>query len=579
MVGHRAGKALPLLPGGQFMPHLAERLISGALVALVLGGAGCSALHSGPSLCSLTRTLAPEVTANAVAQRYLAEADALQEAGDAGCVDRYFAACSWAWQTLREDASGTSHVISSDCYNAALEKLLCSAQWFKRLDPARGLVIHLGAQSVVIPVVHHATPWAAADFQRLRPPLTGRQSSLMRRYCSQGIGAPLVVDRARNPCDAMEERFLPEKSYFGATAVLRFQPSASPDAVTTAVLDFYNPLAATTVCDEGLELPLASDLSAPLAQVLEDAPRSYLAGFIEPGGTATAAKLAFLEPYQRGKAPVVLIHGLFSDPQSWADLINDLRAAPGFTQRYQLWVFRYPTGQGFLQSAAVLRRELQAAIAGLDPACRDSALRQIVLIGHSMGGLVAKLQVAHSEELVWSRLANRPLEEIVTTPSTRAFLAEACYFDPLAEVCRVIFIASPHHGSLCSSSMFGRCAALLVEPSSEQTQMHEQLIRDNPGTFNPVVERRFPTSIDMLVPSSPLLDAMQQMKLRQGLKLHNIIGVSHPLSLDGPSDGVVSVHSASHPGCQSVLAINAPHVRAHRDLATSREILRILGCY
>jgi pimeloyl-ACP methyl ester carboxylesterase len=274
----------------------------------------------------------------------------------------------------------------------------------------------------------------------------------------------------------------------------------------------------------------------------------------------------------------VLIHGLFSDPQSWADLVNDLRAAPGFAARFQLWVFRYPTGQGFLQSAAVLRNELRTAVEELDPDVNDPALQQIVLVGHSMGGLVAKLQVTHSEELIWSRLANRPLEEIVTTEATRALLAETCYFDPAPHVARVIFVASPHQGSLCSSALIGRGAALLVEPSPNQTAMHEQLVRDNPHVFNPEFEQRFPTSIDMLVPQSPLLEAMQHMRMRNGVKLHNIIGVSHPVSLDGPSDGVVSVRSASHPGCESVLAVGAPHARVHRTLKTSAEILRILEC-
>ena len=167
---------------------------------------------------------------------------------------------------------------------------------------------------------------------------------------------------------------------------------------------------------------------------LQQAPRSYFAGFVEPGRANPPPGSTSLEPYQPGKAPVVLIHGLYSDPQSWADLINDLRAAPRFTQQNQIWVFRYPTGQGFLQSAAALRRELRAAVDTLDPAASDPALRQMTLIGHSMGGLVAKLQVAHSDELVWSRLANRPLEEIVTTPSTRAFLAQTCYFVPSPNV-------------------------------------------------------------------------------------------------------------------------------------------------
>lgn len=551
------------------MRLLAQALTIGALSALASCQAGCCSLRHSPTLCSLTEPLATEVSAASAAQAQLANAAALENAGNEGCVDRYFAACSWAWLDVDEGAS---------CYNKALIGLIRSAQRFGRLDPARGLVVHVGGQPMVIPIAHHGAPWSACDYERLLPPPTDDEPLLTRRYCNPGVGVPLVVERARRDCDPLETRFYPEKFHFSTTAVLQFHKSDAAGGRPNAVLDFYNPLELGQVCLAGADLPLAHDLSAPLVKTLEEAPRSYFAGFLEPGRETTMARLTCLSPYQPGKIPVVLIHGLFSDPQSWADLINDVRATPGFMQRHQLWVFRYPTGQGFLQSAAVLRRELRAAVDSFDPACQDPALRQMVLIGHSMGGLIAKLQVVHSEEIIWSRVANQPLEQIVTTPATRAFLAEACYFDPLSEICRVIFIASPHRGSLCTSSLFGKCAAQLIEPSPEQTQLHDQLIRDNPNTFNPLLERRFPTSIDMLVPSSPLLDAMRQMKLRSGVKLHNIIGVSCPISEDGPSDGVVSVHSASHPGCQSIRPVNASHTRAHRDVATVCEILRILKC-
>ena len=301
------------------------------------------------------------------------------------------------------------------------------------------------------------------------------------------------------------------------------------------------------------------------------------APIVQPDGAAPA-KLLFLDPYQPGKVPVVFIHGLFSSPEDWADTIGHLRAAPGFTDRFQIWAFGYPTGQGFLQSAAALRKQLRAAVDTLDPQRIEPSLHRMVLVGHSMGGLIAKLQVTYSDGVVWSRLANRPLEEIVTTDSTRAFLAETCYFDPSPDVARVILIASPHCGSLYSSAIVGNCVSTFIQPTPQQADMHEQLMRDNPRTFNPVVERRFPTSIDMLVPSSPLLDAMHEMRLRPDVALHTILGVSHPLSLDGPSDGVVSVHSASHPGSRSILAVDAYHTSVHHRLETCCEILRILSC-
>lgn len=533
-----------------------------ALAAALVAAGGCS-LKRPAHLTIWHRPPGPVFAEPIDAEGVLARAEALAATGDEACVDEYFRACLLAWPSAADAGPGCR------AYSAAVAGLVCSAQRFGRLDAARGLVIRQGDALIDVPVTHHGFPWQASDFQRLQFPTRSHEPLLSRRYACDGLGVPFVVERKRDDCDALEVRFLATKSYFAATAVLRAD-AGSP------VLEFHNPHLARTVESQAGPLPLAADFSAPLARSLDEAPRTYFAGFVQPGATETAARLSLLEPYQPGRIPIVLIHGLFSDPLSWADLVNDLRATPGFAEQYQVWYFRYPTGQGFLQSAATLRRELRECLQALDPDRRDGALRQVVLVGHSMGGLIAKLQVTHSEEHVWSRLASRPLAEIVATDEARAFLAEACYFEPSPDVARVIFIASPHAGSLASSGLLGRGASLLVEPAPATAAIHQQLIRDNPGVFNPEFEQRLPTSIDMLQPDSPLLSAMQDMPLRPGVRLHNILGVSHPVSLDGPSDGVVSVHSASHPGCQSVLAVGAKHTRVHRTLEASAEVLRVL---
>jgi pimeloyl-ACP methyl ester carboxylesterase len=283
-----------------------------------------------------------------------------------------------------------------------------------------------------------------------------------------------------------------------------------------------------------------------------------------------------LEPYQPGKVPLVLIHGLFSDPHSWADMTNDLRATPGFCQRFQIWMFRYPTGQGFLRSAATLRAELAAAVEMCDPAGTDPALRQIVLVGHSMGGLIAKLQVAYSHNTIWRRLSKVPLDQIVAEDATRARLAAACFFEPSPHVRRVIFIASPHCGSTRASELMGRLASHLVKESCQDALQHERLMADNPGVFSDAIQARLPTSIDTLRSDSPLLAAMKEMPIDDGVTLHNIIGIRDKFSLHEPSDGVVPVSSAEHPRCASELTITAAHSEVHRTPESAREVVRIL---
>lgn len=165
------------------------------------------------------------------------------------------------------------------------------------------------------------------------------------------------------------------------------------------------------------------------------------------GSSTNRPELFFLEPHRPGRIPLVFIHGLLSDPSTWVDQANDLRAIPQVSERYQIWGFRYPTVDPFLQPAAALREQLQQAVTAIDPSGTDPALQNIILVGHSMGGLIAKLQVTYSGTTLWDAFANRPLETIVAEDSIKARLYRDFFFMPSPFVRRVVFVGSPHGGS------------------------------------------------------------------------------------------------------------------------------------
>ena len=444
-----------------------------------------------------------------------------------------------------------------DEYHSALIALLRSGQRFGRLDPrfdALRAPRLADADDSGRPSRLRLASWRLSAPASAAAPFAQAHSA--SDIVAADAGAPVVVNRTRDDCSPLEAQFFPPQSPFAATAILRFAEAQCAATPPRRCWSFtIRSTCAGSNTPAGM-VPLAADLTAPLAEALQDTPRVYLAGFIQPGGGQDDARLNFLEPYQPGKIPVVLIHGLFSDPQSWADMINDLRACPGFAQHFQLWTFRYPTGRGFLRSAAELRQNLQTAFALCDPAGQDPALRRTVLIGHSMGGLIAKLQVTESEDKIWRQIANRPLDEIQTDEATRLLLAQACFFRPSPNVAKVIFIATPHCGSNSASGAVGRVASWLVETPPAEAAQHEQLIAQNPGVFAEFVQERLPTSVDMLEPQSPILQAMRELKFGRCVQLHNIIGVHSPI---GPSDGVVLVDSAWHPGCKSEMTIPSPH--------------------
>ena len=58
-----------------------------------------------------------------------------------------------------------------------------------------------------------------------------------------------------------------------------------------------------------------------------------------------------------------MVHGLWSSPETWTEMINELRAVPDIRNRYQFWTYLYPTGQPFWVSATQLRADLASAAA------------------------------------------------------------------------------------------------------------------------------------------------------------------------------------------------------------------------
>ncbi|MDD5322737.1 MAG: hypothetical protein PHD43_19425 [Methylococcales bacterium] len=98
--------------------------------------------------------------------------------------------------------------------------------------------------------------------------------------------------------------------------------------------------------------------------------------------------LVSLEPYLPGKIPVVFVHGTAKSPARWADMANDLRADPWIRQRYQFLYFYYDTGNPIPDSGMLLRDKLMAAVERMDPKGRDHCLREMVVVGHSQGGLI-----------------------------------------------------------------------------------------------------------------------------------------------------------------------------------------------
>ena len=193
--------------------------------------------------------------------------------------------------------------------------------------------------------------------------------------------------------------------------------------------------------------------------------------------------LYMVQPYEPGKIPVLMVHGLWSSPMTWMEMFNDLRSQREIRNHYQFWFYLYPTGQPFWLSAAQLRRDLVRVRETLDPTHQEPALDQMVLIGHSMGGLLSHLQTIHSGDDYWRLVSNESFQQIKADPKAKRKLQETFFFQPSPSIRRVVMIGTPHRGSDFANPTTEWLLGKLITPIKRLAETQEELYTSNPGPF------------------------------------------------------------------------------------------------
>ncbi len=467
-------------------------------------------------------------------------------------------------------------------YHRSLERLMQEAVKFDLLDPQRGIaLVDSEGNRRFIQITQHGFPWQPEDFNQLHVVRAPLRSHLKRYWVDPGLGVSMVAIRDRPKPTKHMGTLVP----YSATAVLRpatrtpskskYSQVAYSAESTVGVLELHDPLRVTQFSDSNREWDLNRDSSAPLGFAQSHLNRHNVKSFLNPARDDEFAGLRMLEPYQPGKIPIVFVHGLLSDRLTWLDLINDLRHSPWISRHYQIWLYQYPTGIPFIVSATSMRNTLKEAVDELDPEGNDQALREMVLVGHSMGGLVSKLLISESQDNLWNSVATMPIDQVKMAPEGRQQVEAIFYFEPLPFVKRVIFIGSPHQGSQIATSWIGVLGSKLVHPSKDRVKATKTILHDNPGVFKDL-EKHLPTSVDMLRPDNPVLLATYQLPVNPEVRLHTIIGTGRPLRDGTEADGVVPVESARHPGTISEKRIKTTHTSLPDDPETTSEVIRIL---
>jgi pimeloyl-ACP methyl ester carboxylesterase len=501
---------------------------------------------------------------------------------------------------------------ASDLYNQSLEGMLRLVQHEGELRPGMSRTIKTANHTCSFTVVMHGTAWHQEDIDQLRFVSDYKVRGLRNHYHTYGLGVPLIASRKKHESQEPAEQFYPPNVCFPLTAFLRIDAPGSSQAnmIATAartigprhslpapaiidptapdfVLELYDPLDRQTIAVAGREIPLEADLSTPLAYFLnqpqfQDADLSKL-GLLRPGEAKQIQGLYMLEPFDPEKMPVVLVHGLWSSPITWMEMYNDLRSDPLVRQHYQFWFYMYPTGQPFWASATQMREDLAEMRRTLDPSRASPALDQMVLVGHSMGGLVSKLQTVESADAFWQTMSDRPFAELRADEDTVRSLAGMYYFRPNPAVRRVVTIGTPHRGSEFANDVTRWLGQKAITLPAKMLDGRNRLIARNRGFFRSNAPLDIKTSIDSLDPDSPVLHVLLSAAPGPWVAYHNVVGRDPDPGwsdyLVGDGDGVVSLTSArldQMRQLRSQIIVPADHISVHRHPQSILEVRRVL---
>jgi len=388
-----------------------------------------------------------------------------------------------------------------------------------------------------------------------------------------GVGISLLAHQNAST----EDPFLPETGlWYPLTAILNLDEPDRP------LLELYDPSRASGGLDGRSNLPFTASYTTALARDFQDRQFLFpkLPAILKFEKFADRLGAYRLTPFAPEKEVCLFVHGIYSTPITWHETINDLLADPAIRERYEFWSFGYPTGAPIPYLAAELRRSIGELMDYRNT--HGAAISELTLVGHSMGGLLAKSMTQRGGDAEWNRICTVPFKKVNLTPEERELVRRLIYYEPVAGVKKVIFCATPHRGSTIAEVSLTNALAGLIQMPVQLSQISQHILQHNREVLTPLgielIENNA-TSIAQLRPNSPLLSGFFDKPLHPAVKYYSVIANDSPpnVPLSESTDGVVEYRSSHLEGVVSEDIITPSKHGVHRTEAGIEAIHLILA--
>lgn len=389
----------------------------------------------------------------------------------------------------------------------------------------------------------------------------------------RGVGAPMVGEQKWTRARKNENHFLHSG---GSDEAVTMWADFEKDG--TVIFRCLKPRKQKGLVVAGRRQEVAADYTAPIATTVRENRWGNwgLKGVLRPNSFHDMIGLYSLEAPDPERIPVIMAHGLLSKPETWTEVYNALLTDRRIRENYQFYFFYYPTGLPPMYPGAGLRRELGELHAHLRKAGGGRNIDRMVLIGHSMGGLMVSAQVRDFRG-AWEEMFSRPLKETPLSPVAREAVETLFETAPPRYVRRAVFVATPHRGSTLANNWVGRIGSALSSVPEAFMSLQAPELRDSMTDFGrTVLVTADPLDgIYRLREGNAVLKLTESRPLSSWVTLHSIIGDEGKGNGEEGSDGIVPYRSSHLEGVVSEKIVPSGH-SAHLHEEGIQEIRRIL---
>ncbi len=462
---------------------------------------------------------------------------------------------------------------------------------------AGGTAVRVGDWTVRIRLVARL-PEGVAMPQELLPASSLSFQGLRSVYRRDGFGATLVAVTGQRPVgsdrvhgadsapgvqDSHESGSLPapwsEMPSPNVTVVFRFEADSLDELLDSRELTVrvHDPLVESRLLVQKQSVPLAGNFTAGYGLWLA---RSGFSGqslrtLLGRENGLTQPHVYLLQPYDPNRRIILMLHGLASSPEAWVNMANEILGDEDLRREFQVWLIHYPTNMPVIVNLAAIRRLLQETLHNFDPQGQAAASRGLVVIGHSMGGLIARLMVSSAQQQLWNWALTDPRVDLNRPDPVQSWLDPVLRFEAFPGVTRAIFIATPHRGTAVAGYGPARWLSGLIRLPLTTLETIGDVLQARAVAGSMPDERLLegvPNSIDNLDERDLFVRAAADLPISARVSYHSIIARADAGGpLEDSDDGLVPYGSSHLAGAASEKII----VHGHSVQETAAAILEV----